>query len=46
MSLILDAGALFAAERGDRHVLALIKDEVLKGRSPRTHGGKEFQSDY
>lgn len=39
MSLILDAGAFFAVERGDRRVMALIKGERLAQRSPRTHGG-------
>ena len=39
MSLILDAGALVAVERGDRDVVALVKRERLAGRTPRTHGG-------
>ena len=39
MSLVLDAGALVAAERGDRDVLALLKHELLAGRAPLTHGG-------
>jgi|SRR5215470_10422014 len=39
MTLILDAGALMAVERGDRDVLALIKQERLAGRVPVTHGG-------
>jgi hypothetical protein len=39
MTLILDAGALVAVERGDRDVLALIKQELLAGRTPVTHGG-------
>jgi hypothetical protein len=37
--LVLDAGALVAAERADREVVALIKRERLAGRSPITHGG-------
>lgn len=39
MTLVLDAGALVAVERGDRDVVALLKRELLAGRSPRTHGG-------
>jgi len=39
MSLILDAGALVALERGDRRVIALLKRELLAGRAPMTHGG-------
>ncbi|HEY2551145.1 MAG TPA: hypothetical protein VGI64_11260 [Streptosporangiaceae bacterium] len=37
--LILDAGALVAAERGDRYVLALVKREVAGGQLPLTCGG-------
>lgn len=37
--LVLDAGALVAAERADREVVALIKRERLAGRSPITHAG-------
>jgi len=39
MSLVLDAGALIAVERADRDVAALIKQELLAGRTPITHGG-------
>ena len=39
MSLVLDAGALLAVERGDRDLMALLKREWLAGRAPRTHGG-------
>jgi hypothetical protein len=39
MSLILDAGALIAVERADRTTIALIKQELLAGRTPLTHGG-------
>jgi hypothetical protein len=39
MSLVLDAGALVAVERGDRKVVALLKHELLAGRVPLTHGG-------
>lgn len=39
MSLVLDAGALVAVERGDRELVALIKRELVAGRSPVTHGG-------
>ncbi|MBI4614838.1 MAG: hypothetical protein HY720_14600 [Planctomycetes bacterium] len=39
MTLVLDAGALLAVERGDRHVIALLKGELLARRVPMTHGG-------
>jgi hypothetical protein len=39
MTLILDAGAFVAVERGDRTVMALLKAELLAGRTPLTHGG-------
>lgn len=39
MTLVLDAGALIAAERGDRELLARIKAEWRMGRPPVTHGG-------
>jgi len=39
MTLVLGAGALLAAERGHRDVVALIKQELLAGRVPVTHGG-------
>lgn len=39
MSLILDAGAFIAVERGDRDLVALVKRERLAERSPSTHGG-------
>ena len=39
MSLVLDAGALVAVERNDRETIALIKQELLAGRVPHTHGG-------
>jgi hypothetical protein len=39
MSLVLDAGALLAIERGDRETIALIKSELLAARAPVTHGG-------
>jgi hypothetical protein len=39
MTLVLDAGAFIAVERGDRETAALIKHELLAGRAPRTHGG-------
>ena len=39
MSLILDAGAFTAVERGDREVIALVKWERLAGRAPLTHVG-------
>jgi hypothetical protein len=37
--LVLDAGALVAVERADRDTIALIKQELLAGRVPVTHGG-------
>jgi hypothetical protein len=39
VSLILDAGAFVALERGERDVVALVKRERLAKRSPVTHGG-------
>lgn len=39
MTLILDAGALIAAERSDRDIVALLKAERRAGRVPATHGG-------
>ncbi len=39
MTLILDAGAFVAVERRDRTVIALLKAELLAGRTPVTHGG-------
>lgn len=39
MTVVLDAGALVAVERLDRDTIALLKQELLAGRVPRTHGG-------
>jgi hypothetical protein len=39
LSLILDAGAFVAVERGDRDIVALVKRERLAERAPLTHGG-------
>jgi hypothetical protein len=39
MSLILDAGALVAIERGSREIDALLKHELAARRLPSTHGG-------
>jgi hypothetical protein len=39
MSMVLDAGALVAVERGDRDMIALIKRERQEGRAPLTNGG-------
>jgi hypothetical protein len=39
MSLVLDAGALVALERAHRETVALVKQELVAGRPPRTHGG-------
>ncbi len=39
MSLVLDAGAFLAIERGDRELVAVLKRETLAGRVVVTHGG-------
>jgi hypothetical protein len=39
VTIVLDAGALVALERGDRALLAVLKDEARAGRRARTHGG-------
>lgn len=39
MTLVLDAGAFAAVERGDRDVVAMIVRERRRGRAPVTHGG-------
>ncbi len=39
MTIVLDAGALVALERGERSLAALLKRELLAGRTPVTHGG-------
>jgi predicted nucleic acid-binding protein len=39
MTIILDAGALIAVERGDRAIVAMLKAERRAGRVPATHGG-------
>jgi len=39
MTLVLDAGALLAVERGSRALASSIKRERLSGRVPVTHGG-------
>jgi hypothetical protein len=39
VTLVLDAGAFLAVERGDREIVALLKRERLAGRIPLTHGG-------
>jgi predicted nucleic acid-binding protein len=39
MTIILDAGALIAVERGDRAIVAMLKAERQAGRVPATHGG-------
>jgi hypothetical protein len=39
MSIVLDAGAFVAVERGDRDMIAIIKRERLEERAPVTHGG-------
>jgi len=39
MTVVLDAGALVAAERDDREVAAVMKRERRAGRRPVTHGG-------
>jgi PIN domain nuclease of toxin-antitoxin system len=39
VTLVLDAGALLAIERGSRALVTSIKRECLSGRVPVTHGG-------
>jgi hypothetical protein len=39
VSLVLDAGAFLAVERGDRDAIALVKRERLGQRAPLSHGG-------
>lgn len=39
MSIILDAGALIAVERGEREMIALLKAERRASGTPVTHGG-------
>ncbi|CAN5724658.1 hypothetical protein BH20ACT1_BH20ACT1_04830 [soil metagenome] len=39
MTIVLDAGALLAVERGDREVIARIKHERQEDRAPLSHGG-------
>jgi hypothetical protein len=39
MSLILDAGALVAIERGDAFATTLISTELAAGHVPLSHGG-------
>lgn len=39
MSLVLDAGALIAYERGDRLLAGLLEAELRAERVPITHGG-------
>jgi hypothetical protein len=39
MTLVLDAGAFLAVERGDREVIALLERERLNQRAPLSHGG-------
>lgn len=39
MSIVFDAGALLAVERGDRDMVALIKRERQAGRAPLSLGG-------
>jgi hypothetical protein len=39
VTLVLDAGAFVAVERGDRNLVALVKRERLAGRPPVSHGG-------
>ena len=39
MTVVLDAGAFVAVERGDRDVIAIVKRERLAERAPLTNGG-------
>ena len=44
MTLILDSGALIAAERGDRAMWRRLKGALQAGEPPRTHGGVVAQA--
>jgi hypothetical protein len=39
MSVVLDAGALIALDRGSRELMLLLKDELAADRFASTHGG-------
>jgi len=39
VTIVLDAGALVAVERGDRDMIAILKRERRENRAPLTHGG-------
>jgi hypothetical protein len=39
VTVVLDAGAFVAVERGDRDVIAIVKRERLAERAPLTSGG-------
>jgi len=39
VSVVLDAGALLAVERGDRDLIAIVKRERLANHAPLTNGG-------
>ena len=39
MTVVLDAGALVAIERGDRDILTILEREANAGQIPITHGG-------
>lgn len=39
MTVVLDAGALVAIERGDREMLAILERESNAAQIPLTHGG-------
>jgi hypothetical protein len=39
MTLVLDAGAFLSVERSERDTVALLKNELVQGRVPVTHGG-------
>jgi hypothetical protein len=39
VTLVLDAGAFVALERGDREMWTRLKDELRFGAAPITHGG-------
>ncbi len=39
MTIVLDAGAFVAVERGDRDMIAILKRERRENRAPLTHGG-------
>lgn len=39
MTLVLDAGALIAIDRGDRRTAGVVRAATIAGQAVRTHGG-------